>query len=160
MKALDIKTLIDEHLPQAVIRVVEDASPQGLELEPNFLVETMHFLHSHPDLYFDSLSCITGMDNGADVEELEVIYNLYSLPKDIHVMTKVTLEKKNPVVDSLTGIWRTADWQEREVYDLFGIHFNKHPDLRRILLPADWEGHPLRKDYKEQVYYRGIQVKY
>lgn len=160
MTAIEIKTLIDESLPQAVIQVVEDASPQGLELEPHFLVETMLFLHSHPQLYFDSLSCITGMDNGAELEELEVIYNLYSLPNDIHLMTKVKLEKKNPVVDSLTGIWRTADWHEREVYDLFGIHFNKHPDLRRILLPADWEGHPLRKDYKEQSYYRGIEVKY
>ncbi len=160
MTAIEIKTLIDESLPQAVIQVVEDASPQGLELEPHFLVETMLFLHSHPQLYFDSLSCITGMDNGAELEELEVIYNLYSLPNDIHLMTKVKLEKKNPVVDSLTGIWRTADWHEREVYDLFGIHFNQHPDLRRILLPADWEGHPLRKDYKEQSYYRGIEVKY
>lgn len=160
MTAAEIKRLLDDQLPEAVIHLIENANPVGMEVAPSFLLEVMAYLHSHPELYFDSLSCITGMDNGAELEELEVIYNLYSLPKNIHLMIKVKLDKKNPVVDSLTSIWKTADWQEREVYDLFGIRFNQHPDLRRILLPADWEGYPLRKDYKEQVYYRGIQVKY
>lgn len=160
MKAIEIKHLLEENYPEADMVLIENASPQGLEIKPELLLTVMTFLHSHPHLYFDSLSCITGMDNGAETDELEVIYNLYSIPKDIHLMIKVTIKKSDAVIDSLTDIWRTADWQEREVFDLFGIHFNQHPDMRRILLPADWEGHPLRKDYKEQVYYRGIQVKY
>ena len=63
-------------------------------------------------------------------------------------------------VPTLTSLWRTADWHEREAFDLFGIQFENHPDLRRILLPQDWEGHPMQKDYKEQKYYHGITVKY
>jgi NADH-quinone oxidoreductase subunit C len=117
-------------------------------------------------LYFDSLSCITGMDNGPQAGTMEVIYNLYSIPYDLHLMLKVRLERPKtandplPEVPSLTGIWKSADWMERETYDLLGIRFSGHPDLRRILLPADWEGYPLRKDYELQEYYHGIKVRY
>ena len=106
------------------------------------------------------LSCVTGVDNGPDVGTMEVIYNLYSIPFNHHLMIKVMLPRELPVIESVSHIWKTAEWHEREVYDLFGIKFNNHPDLRRILLPADWEGFPLRKDYKHQDYYRGIRVEY
>jgi len=75
-------------------------------------------------------------------------------------MLKVVLPRENPEVDSVSQVWRTADWHEREAFDMFGIKFNGHPDLRRLLLPADWEGHPLRKDYKHQEYYRDVKVEY
>jgi NADH-quinone oxidoreductase subunit C len=91
---------------------------------------------------------------------MEVIYNLYSIPYNHHLTVKVMLDRAEPAVESLTAIWKTADWHEREAYDLLGIRFNNHPDLRRILLPEDWEGHPLRKDYEHQEYYRGIKVEY
>jgi NADH-quinone oxidoreductase subunit C len=73
---------------------------------------------------------------------------------------RVVLDREKPEVPSLSGIWKTADWHEREAYDFFGIQFTGHPNLTRILLPADWEGHPLRKDYVEQERYHGIKVKY
>jgi len=153
-----ISTLKSEFGDGLVVSTDETASPECFELHADRLVEAMKYLHQTEGLYFDSLSCITGLDNGPETGTMEVIYNLYSIPYDHHLMVKVTLPRKEPAIDSLTPIWKTADWQEREVYDLFGIHFNSHPDLRRILLPADWEGFPLRKDYEHQTYYRGVKV--
>lgn len=141
-----------------VISIVENTSPQCIEIKADKLLEVLGYLHETEGLYFDSLSCITGLDNGPEANSMEVIYNLYAIPYNHHLMVKVSLDRTKPSIDSLTAIWKTADWQEREVYDLFGIHFNNHPDLRRILLPADWEGHPLRKDYEHQTYYRGVKV--
>jgi len=94
-----------------------------------------------------------------------VIYHLNSIPFEHSFVLKVEVTRNKedeplPQVFSLTPIWKTADWHEREAYDLVGIDFIGHPDLRRILLPADWQGHPLRKDYKEQEFYHGIKVKY
>ena len=91
---------------------------------------------------------------------MEVIYHLYSIPYDLHLALSVELSRKQPTVDSVTAIWRGANWHEREAYDLLGIQFNNHPDLRRILLPEDWDGFPLRKDYQEQENYHDIKVKY
>lgn len=142
----------------SILLVNEQATPKCIELNADSLVEAMNYLHKTEGLYFDSLSCITGLDNGVESNSMEVIYNLYSIPYEHHLMVKITLDRTQPKIDSLTSIWKTADWQEREVYDLYGIHFNNHPDLRRILLPADWEGFPLRKDYKHQEYYRGVKV--
>jgi NADH-quinone oxidoreductase subunit C len=75
-------------------------------------------------------------------------------------MLKVMVPRENPEVDSVSSIWRGADWYEREAFDMYGINFKGHPDLRRILMPADWEGHPLRKDYKHQEFYRDVKVQY
>jgi NADH-quinone oxidoreductase subunit C len=75
-------------------------------------------------------------------------------------MIKVTVAREKPELDSVSHIWRTANWQEREIFDMYGIQFRNHPDLRRILMPADWEGYPLRKDYTHQAYYRDIKVEY
>lgn len=138
----------------------ENCTPKAVLVSPEGLHELMEFLHTDEQCYFDSLSCITGLDNGVEKASMEVIYNLYAIPYNHHLTVKVSLDRANPVVDSVTAIWKAADWHEREAYDLLGIHFNNHPDLRRILLPADWEGHPLRKDYKHQEYYRGIKVEY
>lgn len=153
-----ISNLKGKFAEELIVTLYENASPKCLEINADDLVQTIQYLHATDGLYFDSLSCITGLDNGTEAGTMEVIYNLYSIPYDHHLMLKVTLNREQPIIDSLTDIWKTADWQEREVYDLFGIHFNNHPDLRRILLPADWEGFPLRKDYEHQTYYRGIKV--
>ena len=110
--------------------------------------------------YFDMLSCITGIDNGVQMATMEVVYNLYSIPFNHHLMIKVTLPRDYGEVDTVSHIWRTANWHEREIFDMYGVNFRNHPDLRRILMPADWEGHPLKKDYNHQEYYRDIKVAY
>lgn len=96
------------------------------------------------EMGFDHLSVITGVDYN---DRVEVIYNFFSYFKKQNLVLKVMLDRENPSVDSLTPLWKTADWLERETYDLVGIKFNGHPNLIRILLPDGWMGHPLRKDY-------------
>ena len=101
------------------------------------------------DTSFDYLFCLTGVDYK---EHLEVVYHLESTKLGHKLVVKVATEgRENPAVDSVYNIWPTAEWHEREAYDLFGIIFNGHPDLRRILLPDDWEGYPMRKDYVDEV---------
>ena len=118
------------------------------------------YLSRTPGLYFDFLNCITCVDNGPDKGSMHLLYHISSLPLEHAVILKMSVGREEQQVPSLASLWRTADWHEREIFDLFGIGFRGHPDLRRILLPADWEGHPLRKDYTEQETYHGIKVKY
>lgn len=162
----EIAAVIVEQLGEEVLLKAEGGVIQPyLELNPQYLPDVCRFLFQDPELYFDFLSCITGIDNGPEAGSMEVIYHLSSIPYGHRLVLKVTIprEGKNselPSVPTVSGIWRTADWHEREVYDLLGIQFDGHSDMRRILLPADWEGYPLRKDYQEQEYYHGIKVKY
>lgn len=142
------------------ITVGEKASPKAISVSSTDLLKVCTELHKNSETYFDMLSCITGIDNGVQANTMEVVYNLYSIPFNTHLMLKVILPRENPVIDSVTAIWRTADWHEREAFDMLGIKFTGHPDLRRILMPADWAGFPLRKDYAHQEYYRDIKVKY
>lgn len=138
----------------------EKATPKAIVVPASELKKICQELYQNSSTYFDMLSCVTGIDNGKDANTMEVVYNLYSIPFNHHLMLKVVLPRENPVVDSVTEIWRTANWHERETAEMFGIHFKGHPDLRRLLLPADWEGHPLRKDYQHQELYRDVKVKY
>lgn len=140
--------------------VDENATPKAIKINKADLISVMQSLFGDPVAYFDMLSCVTGVDNGPEVGTMEIVYNLYSIPFDHHLMIKVVVPRDQPEVESVCSIWRTANWHEREIFDLYGIHFANHPDLRRILLPADWEGHPLRKDYKHQDYYRNVKVEY
>lgn len=160
MEFEEIKKLIEENVQGAVIGEDLEATPHALLVDPSRIHAVCTLLHTHESTYFDQLSCLTGLDNGAEAATMEVIYNLYSIPYDLHIMLKVQVNRDHPEVDSVSDIWRTANWHEREAFDLLGIRFSNHPDLRRILLPRDWEGHPLRKDYEEQEYYHGIKVKY
>ncbi len=96
------------------------------------------------EMGFDHLSVITGIDYR---DHFEVVYNFFSWDKKENLVLKVVLDHENPEVDSLTSLWKGADWLERETYDLVGIKFTGHPNLSRILLPEGWMGHPLRKDY-------------
>jgi NADH-quinone oxidoreductase subunit C len=140
--------------------VVPNAVPTTVIVDANKLIEISNQLHTSPQTYFDQLSCVTGIDNGPDSKAMEVIYHLYSIPFNLSLALKVILPRDNPTVPTLSSIWKSANWLERETFDMYGIIFEGHPDLRRILMPADWEVYPLRKDYKEQDTYRDVQVKY
>ncbi len=160
MQFEEIKSLVEEKVPGAVIGEDLAATPNALIVDAKFIHSLCDFLQVHESTYFDSLSCLTALDNGEEEGTIEVIYNLYSIPHDLHLMLKVVLDRVNPAIDSVSDLWRTSNWLEREAYDLVGVQFKNHPDLRRILLPDDWEGFPLRKDYVEQEKYHDVKVKY
>ncbi|MDX2197061.1 MAG: NADH-quinone oxidoreductase subunit C [Cytophagales bacterium] len=121
-------------------------------------------LFSDPRFYFDYLSCITALDLGVEAAKFEIAYNLYSIIHHQSLCVKVVLDRPTderlPCIDTISHIWKSALWHEREAYDMYGIVFTHHPDLRRILNPADWVGHPLRKDYVANVEYHGVRVPY
>ena len=116
------------------------------------------FLRDEESLQFDYMSCLSGVDY--DNDNLAVVYHLYSYPHNHKLVLKVLVPKSNPKVKTVSDVWATANWHERETYDLLGVEFEGHPDLRRILLPEDWVGHPLRKDYKVQEFYNGMKIPY
>ena len=99
------------------------------------------------DQQFVRLSSVTAVDRYPAEPRFEVVYHLHSLQRNQRLRVKCRIAGADPVIESVTGVWRSANWYEREAWDLFGIRFQGHPDLKRILLPDDWEGHPLRKDY-------------
>ena len=101
---------------------------------------------------FVRLSGATAVDWHPSEPRFEVVYHLHSIEPNRRLRIKIRVSGTNPEVDSVTGVWRAADWYEREMFDLFGISFRNHPNLRRILMPLDWEGHPLRKDYPTHGY--------
>lgn len=161
MEVDSIKQLIQTKLgDNLAIEVDENATPSALIIAAKDLLVVCRELHTNEKTYFDMLSCVTGIDNGPDAGTMEVAYNLYSIPYEVSLMLKVVLDRSVPEVPSVAEIWKTADWHEREAFDMFGITFTGHPDMRRILMPADWEGYPLRKDYQHQEYYRGIKIEY
>ena len=145
-----------------------------IEVTTDGIVEVCRFLKTDSATQFDMLNCISGVDVfdpdpkkqaklGAD-PHCEVVYHLSSTVHKHSLVLKVLvprwrddIEGELPVVPSVAGVWRTADWHEREVYDLSGIWFEGHPDLRRILCPEDWVGYPLRKDYEMPLEYHGIR---
>ena len=108
------------------------------------------------ELQFTSLICLSGIDYE---EKMEVVYHLHSLLHNHRVTLKVELSRDKPTLPTVTTVWKAANWHEREAYDMFGIVFEDHPDLRRLLLPDDWEGFPLRKDHVDAEEYRGWTIR-
>ncbi len=119
------------------------------------IAEVCRFAKAEPGLELDYLEDLTALD-WPKRSVIEVVYHLFSLRHRHGIVLKVEADRAAPRVDSVEAVWKTANWFEREVYDLFGVEFAGHPDLRRILLPDDWVGHPLRKDYQEAGGYQGI----
>ena len=115
-----------------------------IEIAPDAIVEACRTLRQLP---FERLSTLTALDRYPSEPRFEVVYHLQSIARNERLRLKCRLGGENPEIDSVTSVWRSANWFEREAFDLFGIKFRNHPDLRRILMPDDWEGHPLRKDY-------------
>lgn len=117
------------------------------------------YLAEDEDLAFDTLVSISGVDYPKE-EKLASVYHLFSY-KHLHkLVLKVELSRSEPRVPTVEKVWPAANWHEREAYDLLGIIYEEHSDHRRILLPDDWVGHPLRKDYKDMEYYHGMKVTY
>lgn len=136
--------------PQAVLSVKEDLERAELAVRvaADRLLEVATFLHDDPSAAFDHITDICSADYPDDRDRFEVIYHFLSLPHRTRIRVKARVTEDDPTIASITGIWKGADFLEREVYDLMGIKFSGHPDLRRILMPEDYdEGHPLRKDF-------------
>jgi NADH-quinone oxidoreductase subunit C len=122
-----------------------DRDELTLEIAPAKIASVCGFLKY--DQRFVRLSTVTAVDRYPSEPRFEVVYHLHSIERKERLRLKCRLGGSNPEIESVTSVWPAANWYEREVFDLFGIRFLNHPDLRRIMLPDDWEGHPLRKDY-------------
>ena len=131
-----------------------EAEAEFLTVEPTDLLKMSEFLKSNKMFDFDLLSCLTSIDGGD--AGFYVAYNFYST--SIKHKLEIRVFANDMTIPSVEKIWRTADWHEREAYDLMGIKFEGHSDMRRMFLPDDWDGHPLQKKYKEPDYYHGMPV--
>ena len=151
MDADQIAKMIEERFPGHVLGTTTHAGQIGVMVKPDMIRDICRFLHDEPSLRMDHLADLTAVDYSAYPGDagprFEVVYNLISTKFHHRVRLKVRLPGDEPRVDTVTSIWQTANWHERETYDLMGVVFIGHPDLRRILLPEDWVGHPLRKEY-------------
>ena len=136
----------------AVAQVIEFRGETTIVVPRAHLLATAEFLASEASLQFSFLSDLSAVDRFPLEPRFEVNYHLLSMERLFRLRLKVKLSSADAVVHSLTSVWPTANWHEREAFDLFGIRFDGHPDLRRILMPDDWEGHPLRKDYPTEGY--------
>jgi NADH-quinone oxidoreductase subunit C len=176
MTAQEIATVLEEKFGGKITGKNLEAIDPWVVVEPPALAEVAAFCREDDRLRFDSLQCISGVDylepdpkkaKRAGFEpHLEVLYHLYSFRHNHKIVLKLIMPRwKNdrpgepPEVPSVAHIWPTADWHEREVYDLSGVYFVSHPDLRRILCPEDWVGFPLRKDYEFPEEYHGIRAR-
>ncbi|HEX3558626.1 MAG TPA: NADH-quinone oxidoreductase subunit C [Pyrinomonadaceae bacterium] len=131
-----------------ISEVVEAFGEVTLVVPRSSIVAVCMHLKSAPGFEFDMLSDVSGVDRGPEEEpRFEVNYHLFSTKRYHRLRLKVLLNQEDAHVPSVTGVWRTANWHERETFDLLGVVFDGHPDLRRILLPDDWQGHALRKDF-------------
>ena len=146
--AVSTVATVREKFPQAVVETDDFRGEQTIVLHPAFLVTVCTYLLK--SLRYTYLSSVTAVDWLERVPRYDVVYHLLSMPNQSELRLKVRVGQNgedHPSVPTVTGIWPTANWFEREVYDLFGILFTGHPDLRRILMPMDWTTYPLRKDY-------------
>src|SRR5262245_60596435 len=174
MTPTDIATLLHETFGAPVTEVWANAPEPYVTVEPSRVVELCTFLRDDPRLRFEILNNISGVDylepdakkaaKAGFEPHVEVVYHLQSFTHRHRLTLKVIVPRWRdgragdlPQVPSVTSVWQSADWHEREVYDLAGVDFLGHPDLRRILLSEDWEGHPLRKDYEFPLEYHGIR---
>jgi NADH-quinone oxidoreductase subunit C len=137
---------------QAVAESLEFRGERTIVVPRSHLRRVAELLAGAPDLAFNLLSDVTGVDRFPVEPRFELNYHMISIAHRAALRVRVRVHGSDPVVPSVTQVWPTANWHEREIFDLFGVRFEGHPDLRRILMPEDWEGHPLRKDYPVEGY--------
>jgi len=161
----EISRLLSEKFGSDVIMDIQLGGLQpALYINPELIAPVCEELRDNKNTWFDFLSCLTGVDHGIDSNKFSVVYHLASIPHNHQLVLKVIIDHDRnsetlPSFHTVSGVWKTAEWHEREAFDLLGIQFEGHPDHRRILLPDDWEGYPLRKDYIAAEEYKGIKIK-
>ena len=160
-KAEEIFRLLKDNFPESNLELKTDQPTEPVLLvSPNEIDKMSVFLHDNQELQFDSLVLLSGVDE-VKANLLSVYYHIESTSIKHKIVLKVVTDRSNPEVNSVISVWKGADWHEREAYDMYGIKFTNHPDLRRILMPYDWEaGYPLRKDYENPEFYQGMKVPY
>jgi NADH-quinone oxidoreductase subunit C len=164
MNLEEIKSILIQKFGESVIAGEETTGLQpALLIDPDRIADVCLELRDNPKTYFDFLSCLSGVDYGVEANRFGVVYHLASIPYQTQLTLKVSKENNRnldnlPSFPTISSVYRSADWHEREAFDMEGIFFEGHPDLRRILMPDDWEGYPLRKDYKNAEYYKGIKI--
>jgi NADH/F420H2 dehydrogenase subunit C len=137
---------IIENCPKAT--AMEGGEWLNVQIPSESLHKTMLWLRDDPTLKFDYLFCLTCVDW---LKHLTMVYHLNSIQYRHSLVLKVVLDREDPKVDTVSDIWRTAEFHEREVYEMYGVHFDNHPDLRKLILPDDWVGYPMRKDYDDPI---------
>jgi NADH-quinone oxidoreductase subunit C len=151
MDPLQIAKMIEEKFSGQVLGMTTQAGQVGVLVKRDMIRDICLYLRDEPALKMDHLADLTAVDYsrypGDSGPRFEVVYNLISTEYRHRIRLKARVTEEDPRIDTVSSVWQTANWHERETYDLMGIRFNGHPDLRRILLPEDWEGHPLRKEY-------------
>lgn len=164
MNLEEIKSILIQKFGESVITGEETTGLQpALLIDPDRIADVCLELRDNPKTYFDFLSCLSGVDYGVEASRFGVVYHLASIPYQTQLTLKVSKENNRdldnlPSFPTVSNVYHSADWHEREAFDMEGIFFEGHPDLRRILMPDDWEGFPLRKDYKNAEYYKGIKI--
>lgn len=157
MQPAEIFSRLENQLPGKVSGFKADVSEPYFFVAAEAIVDACRFLRDDADLMFEVLSDQTAVDWPKE-EKIQLVYHLYSYSGRHQIVLKVDLPRDNPKIATVENVWKIANWFEREIFDLFGVIFEGHSDLRRILLPEDWEGYPLRKDYIEQEEYDGIST--
>lgn len=145
LKEHAIAAAVETFDSSALVSGKYDRGELTLEIAPAKIVAVCEFLKSSEK--FERLSTVTGVDRYPAEPRFEVVYHLHSVERNQRLRLKCRLSGSDPAIDSVTPVWRSANWYERETFDLYGVRFRNHPDLRRIMLPEEYEGHPLRKDY-------------
>ncbi len=145
LKTIPVVAALTAARPEAVLGGKSDRGELTLEIAPERIVDVCRFLKE--DQKFVRVSTVTAVDWYPEEPRFAVVYHLHSPERNERLRLKCRLPGANPEIDSVTVVWRGANWYERETFDLFGIRFRNHPNLKRIMLPDGWEGHPLRKDY-------------
>lgn len=148
MQPKEIAEHIKDRFPTEVRDINEFRGQASVTVRKDKIKDIVKCLHGTPELYFNYLEDLCGVDWFEKKEtRFEVVYHLYSLRHRHMIRIKAEVPEEDSNIDSVVDIWAGADWHERECYDMYGIVFKGHPDMRRILMPEDWQGHPLRKDY-------------
>lgn len=146
MKAVDIAKALHIQMPEALLEEVHCLGEISLHIKKGTLLRCLSFLKGTPSPGYEVLTDLTGVDYLHPRQETKVLYALQN-PTTLERIRLFTFVSRHETLLSITSLWEGANWYERELYDLFGVHFEGHPDLKRILMPDDWSGHPLRKDY-------------